>query len=331
MKIQISGIILFTFLLTTSCSLYPETLDTQNASVWTATPKLTLTLTPIPYDLEVTVQDESGNPVTILAEVSIKELDDTSTKVDELGVVQFMNLPDANWTMNVFAQGYESYQKAIALERGLNEVTYTLTSDPLQLQPSEACQPGQEVLYIEDFEDKTMQDWDGIVRPLWNYVAFKNRGTVLAIDSTSGNVHEKGPVSYGNGVWHFDILRGPDLGLLWLRIHSAPDQSYIILFDGNSGLGLQYEPDGVVIIYRNLPLGYGKTWERFSIAYYDGVIDIYRDGELLFGTTIEGPLYPDGNISIANNFGKVFLDNLVICGLDEPYTPTVIEEDAETK
>jgi len=285
----------------------------------------------MPYDLEVTVQDESGNPVTILAEVSIKELDDSSIKVDELGKVQFMNLPNANWTMNVFAQGYEPYQKAIILDHAMNEVTFTLTTDTLQLQPSEACQPGQEVLYIEDFEDKTMQDWGGIVRPKWNYVAFKNRGTAMVIDSTSGDVHSEGPVPYGNGVWHFDILRGPDLGLLWLRIHTAPDQSYIILFNGNSGLGLHYEPGGVVLVYRNIPLGYGKKWERFSIAYYDGMIDIYRDGELWLGTTVEDPLYPYGNISIATNFGKVFLDNLVICGLNEPYTPTVVEGHAETK
>ena len=295
------------------------------------TPKPTMTPTPIPYDLEVTVQNESSNPVTILAEVAIKELDDMSTKVDELGQARFMNLPGANCTMNVFAQGYEPYKEAIVLEHGMNEVTFTLTSDVLQVLPSEACQPGQEVLFIEDFEDKTMQGWDGIARPLWNYAAFKNRGTAVVIDSTSGNVHAEGPVSYGNGVWHFDILRGPGLGLLWLRIHSAPDQSYMILFDGNSRLGLRYEPGGVVIINRNLPLGYGDTWERFSIAYFDGSIDIYRDGELWLGTTVEDPLYPDGNISIASNFGQVFLDNMVICSLNAPYTPSVAAEDAETK
>jgi len=290
-----------------------------------------MTPTPIPYDLEVTVKDESGNPITIFTEVIIKELDDSSTKVDELGKVQFTNLPDASWTMNVFAQGYQPYKEAIVLEYGMNQVTFTLTSDALQVLPSEACQPGQEVLYTEDFEDKTMQGWDGIVRPKWNYVAFKNRGTAVVIDSTSGDVHSEGPVFYGNGVWHFDILRGPGLGLLWLRIHTAPDQSYIILFDGNSDLGLRYEPGGVVVINRNLPLGYGETWERFSIAYYDGAIDIYRDGELWLETTIEDPLYPDGNISLSANFGQVFLDNMVICSLNEPYTPAVSAEDAETK
>lgn len=295
------------------------------------TPKPTMTPTPIPYDLEMTVQDEFGNPVTIFIEVIIKELDDMSTRVDALGEVRFMNLPGANWTMNVFAQGYEPYKEAIFLEHGMNEVTVTLTSDALQVLPSEACQPGQEVLFVEDFEDKTMQGWDGIARPLWNYVDFKNRGTALVIDSNSGNAHAEGPVSYGNGVWHFDILRGPGLGLLWLRIHSALGQSYIILFDGNSSFGLRYEPGRVVIINRNLPLGYGETWERYSIAYYDGAIDIYRDGELWLGTTVKDPSYSDGNISIASNFGQVFLDNMVICSLNKPYTPAPAVEDTETK
>ena len=293
-------------------------------------PKPTIAPTPIHYDLEVTVQDESGNPVINFTEVIIKELDDKSTSVNELGEVRFMNLPRTNCTLNVIAQGYEPYKEAISLEHGMNEVTVTLTPDALQELPSDACQPGQEVLFIEDFEDKTMQGWDGITRPLWNYVAFKNRGTALVIDSNSGNAYAEGPVSYGNGVWHFDILRGPNLGLLWMRIHSAPNQSYIILFDGNSSFGIRYEPGRVVIINRNLPLGYGETWERYSIAYYNGAIDVYRDGELWIETIVEDPLYLDGNFSIASNFGQVFLDNMVICSLNEPYTPAVVDEEAET-
>jgi len=109
----------------------------------------------------------------------------------------------------------------------------------------------------------------------------------------------------------------------------ALDQSYIILFDGNSGFGLQYEPGGYGIADRNLPPGDGEIWERFSVVYYDGVIDIYRDGDLWLGTTVEDPLYPDGNISIAFNYGTVYLDNLVVCGLNEPYAPPVVEEDVD--
>ena len=329
MKKFLCGMMIFLFspTLISACGPSEEAIATITASVWTPTPEPTLTPTPLPFDLEVTLEGEGGENVFYGAYVAATEHEEVMA--DETGNAVLMNLPGPEVDVSVIAQGYNPHTETVTLERGKNAIMFTLTADPLQVNPASACLEGQEVLFIEDFEDKTMQGWEGIARPIWDYVEFEDRGTAVVIDSIEGDVHAEGPVSYGNGVWHFDILRGPEMGLLWLRIHSAPDQSYIILFDGNIGFGLQYEPGGYGLVDRNLPPGDGETWERFSVAYYDGVIDIYRDGELWLGTTVEDPLYPDGSISITTKYKKTHLDNLVVCGLEEPYVPPVSEENVD--
>jgi hypothetical protein len=114
-----------------------------------------------------------------------------------------------------------------------------------------------------------------------------------------------------------------------MRIHQGPDESYIILFAQKTEFALQYEPGGYGIGYRALPPGDGETWEHFSIVYYDGALDVYRDDELWLGIDVDDPFYPSGSASVASQNSEFHLDNIVFCSLSEPYVPPVVEEVVE--
>ena len=104
--------------------------------------------------------------------------------------------------MSIAAQGYEPYTETVSLERGENGKTFTLTADPLQVNPASACLEGQELVLIEDFEDGKMQNWEGqIVRPMFDFVEIVDRGTVLKVDRTlEGELYIAYPEVLGNMV-----------------------------------------------------------------------------------------------------------------------------------
>ena len=261
-----------------ACGPSTEAIATMTASAWTPTPEPTPIPTPIPYDLEVYLEDESGNPVTKMAYVDVKELETDGSAVDDNGNVEFLDLP-GEFTLALSAQGYNSIEETVTLERGLNTKIYSMQIDPLQLLPSEVCQEGQEFLYLEDFEDGIAQGWVGnLVRPLWDFENMEDRGTVLTANpSAGGELYLDLPGIYENSVWHFNLLRVPGMGRVWMRLHRNEDQSYIVSIAGAKGLFTLDREPGVSISRRWLKNNDGETWDNFSFAYFDGTIDIWAD------------------------------------------------------
>ena len=313
-----------------SCGPSPEAIATMTASAWTLTPEPTLTPTPLPYDLEVTLEGESGESVTYGAFLASAEGDEMP--IDESGKVELLNLKGPEVEVAITAQGYAPYAETVTLERGKNSKVFTLTLDPLQINPATACQEGQKLVLIEDFEDKKMQNWEGqFTRPLFDFVEIADRGTVLKVDRTmEGEAYLAYPEILGNMVWHYEILRELGNGPIWMRFHLEDGVGeYIAVHFGKAEFFLQRVPGGQ-IGYRNVLPGDGETWERYSAAYFDGTIEVWYNDELHIGVS-DAESYKDGfqSISLALSEGSTYFDNLVICELSEPYTPPVVEEVVE--
>jgi hypothetical protein len=245
-------------------------------------------------------------------------------------VLELFDLPGPDVEVSVKAQGYEPLMDTVTLERGENPVTLTLTIDPLQINPSTACVEGQNVLLIEDFEDEIMQGWEGqLIRPLFDFVEIEDRGIVLQVDrSVEGEAYFRYSEVFGNMVWHYDILRYPNNGPMWMRWHDRPGIGcYGSVIDGGEGFMIQKEPGGS-IGDRYWQVSDGETWEKFSLVYFDGMVETWINDELFVGTTDSSP-YEDGYISMAfqtPSGGLTLLDNLIVCELTAPYEAPVVEE-----
>lgn len=127
----------------------------------TSTP--TPTPTPVPYGLNVLVIDEGELPV-FEAIISVSELDDESGTLttDNQGAVSWADLPGEIVTLSVSAQGYLSVELSEVIGRGDNQLTIALERDPFGILTSEACAPGETLLYVEDFQDGHAQGWETI-------------------------------------------------------------------------------------------------------------------------------------------------------------------------
>ena len=310
-----------------SCGPSPEAIATMTASVWTPTPEPTLTPTPIPYDMELSLVGEEGENITFGASIEVSESE--PLMMDDSGVVEILNLPASDVEIFAIAQGYEPLTETVTLDRGMNSITITMKADPNQINPATACPEGSKVILIEDFEDKKLQNWEGqVTRPYYDFVEIEGRGTVLKIDRTiEGPAHLAYKENIGNMVWHYDLLREPENGPMWMRFHEENERgAYISVHFGGKEFGLQKEP-GPFIADRYVQASDGETWEKWSIVYFDGSVEAWLDDELHVGVYDDEP-YTDGSISMdfyGISGGNTHIDNLVVCELAELYTPPAVE------
>ena len=328
-NIRQCSLILLCLLLLSACGPSEEAIATMTASAWTPTPEPTLTPTPIPIDLEVRLEDAEGNPVTYAASVSVAEADSDATSVDASGKTQFMNLPDTDVTIQASAQGYLQKEEAVSLERGANSIVVVMEPDPTQLMPASACQTGQEILMLEDFEDEQLQGWDNFSRPDFDFEEIEGKGTVLVAAQPENWPYVETPGDFADTVFHFEVLR--EAGDLEFNVEylNGSEQGYQAGFRGST-VQMAYlgenGPDNLGQ-HRGIPAPDGETWTKITIAFYGDAYDLYADDTLVFGTTR----------SDTNKEGVLFLgiggsgeaqakfDNFVLCGLSEPYEPVVEE------
>ena len=159
--VLVFGLLLFMIV---SCGPTPEEIATMTAAAWTATPTQTststptLTPTPIPYAANISIIDEEGKP---FAGAQIELAGDILTS-DENGLVSWENLPGSSITFSITAPGYFPLEIAEMIERGQNDLTYTLERDPNGLLAVNACAPNEKLVYIEDLQDGKAQEWDVI-------------------------------------------------------------------------------------------------------------------------------------------------------------------------
>ena len=129
----------------------------------TPTPTNTPTPTPIPYDLTVLAKGEEDAPIVGANIVLAEAGEDSSSQItDEIGQASWFDLPGETVSLSINAQGYMPQDISEMIDRGPNDLTVSLERDPYGMLPSEACLPGEQLVYIEDFQDDIAQDWNEI-------------------------------------------------------------------------------------------------------------------------------------------------------------------------
>lgn len=314
-------------LLAAACGPSPEAVATMTAEAWTPTPPPTATPTPVPFGLTVLVVDEAskaiaGARVTVPASGS-----DQPVIVDDQGRYSWPDLPGGETAMAAGAQGYRNAEQTFTLQRGPNEVTIALERDPFQLLPSEVCQPGQELLYLEDFEDGQAQDWP-VTRPAWALEQVEGRGTVLTKTAGEGAFLPSNVDNSGNTVWLLETRNTSEITWLYQRYGGqgpAGSLANLIAFVGprlmiqaGTGGGAAMQNLGSTVA----PPPGEDGWHRLAIAYFNGNIDIWIGDTLVLGVTDRAPL-ESGALALETSTteGVTSYDNLVICSLAEPYAP----------
>lgn len=342
MKKKILYIVLALFLLIASCGPSPEEIATMTAAAWTATPTITPspTPTPIPYDMTVKVTDADGNPIAG-AGITLGEVVPVLT--DANGQAAWTNLPEPDGSLKIAAQGYFASDQTFSLNRGPNEVVVTLERDPNGLLPSQACAPGETLLYVEDFQDGSGQSWNEI-----EY--FANGWLVEEFAAEPGNLvasnnnmehhgHSLENMTFEDAVWRvrFFVNGRRLISFNWL-------QNFDIEIEGqhinNSRYQIVVDTDGIGIRRLTLPVlnigaasGRGaraENWHVIEISTFQGRTEVWLDGQKNSGYTDPKPL-PGGGIGLelipfdtAKPGTIVYFDNMSVCGLSAPFTTMVV-------
>ncbi|MDP2777864.1 MAG: carboxypeptidase-like regulatory domain-containing protein [Anaerolineales bacterium] len=303
-------------------------------SLSTATP----TPTPVPYDLTVTVTDETGAPIADANIVFPESGDDAAVQANEQGQYNWSNLPGEAATLNVTAQGYFPNAVNQTIVRGANEVSVTMQRDPFGLLPSQACAAGEKLLYAEDFQDGSANDWPQIEFLVddWSVGEYPDELGNYAALNTSPNptgATLEGEYLFKNAAWRlrYAIVGNRWLGLNWLQSGDFQVEGQQV---DNSLYQVVIRTDGseihrLALPVLNLVVDRGAAvkapgWHFVEISTYQGQTQLWVDGVLSMDYTDPQPI-PPGVISI-DLFEPLipdtasYFDNISVCELSAPFT-----------
>jgi 3-keto-disaccharide hydrolase/Carboxypeptidase regulatory-like domain len=338
------AILLVIVLLLASCGPSTEEVATMTAAAWTATPlptatpTLTPTATPIPYDVTVKIIDQDGNPIPDASVVFPESGEDSPVTADDGGQAAWNNLPGETGKLSVSAQGYFPAEQALSLERGPNEVTLALERDPFGLLPSEACAPGEKLMYIEDFQDGQAQGWQNITAALefnanngWGLGVLEEGNQVVSFTGLNENGDDLQDYTFENAVWRLKVQAKGNDGFSFLNWKHAQvpggDTRYPLQWGGEALMALtRLSPDaGHFNVdssnFRPKP----DQWYQLEISSYNGQIQVWVDGKLTLDYQDPQPLSP-GTIGLEAHIWNdpeviFYFDDLVVCELGAPFAP----------
>jgi hypothetical protein len=286
----------------------------------------------VSYDLNVTVTDQSGNPIswaTGIVQVSGNTL---SKEADAGGRLTWQNMSKAGDSISISAQGYMPVQQPLSLVQGSNELSIVLEADPTQLNPGKICQPGQKVLYVEDFEDGKAQDLENVLEPKWSFVSADGHGTVLKVDAPGGNASTMSQTEYGNAVWLFDLSTTGmiDVNFNWhyfetMEGGNAGLSRYFVVYKPGETFTLNYQRPGEgnnKMAESDSPVFEPDSWHALAIAYFNGSLSVWLDGQQAMSANQDVPIQK-GALGIQINSSTqapIELDNFVVCELTAPFT-----------
>jgi hypothetical protein len=315
-------------LLLTACGPSPESAATMSAPAPTATLHPTPappTPTAVPFNLTVSVTDQTGAPIS-WARISTAGAE-AMLGVDDQGRVSFTNLPEAAVSVSAEAQGYLPAKTTQTLVLGDNELTLSLERDPFGLLPPEACAPGEELLYIEDFQDGAVTEWG-------TYPPGSQVSIVQDPDEAANRVLE---LNFGEGDGEYQVRAIPLQDSVVSRFVFKPgdhsrfttgwgtgENDYFVQLSADQ-FDLMAVKDGQVVpgLARGRPRMEKGVWHMLELATVGDYVEVWGDGEQEF--TYQGPPPAEGDIL---KFGAAYLppesvvliDNVAICKTSGPFT-----------
>lgn len=262
---------------------------------------------------------------------------------DDVGQAFWYDLPGEMVNLSISAPGYFPLQTTDSIERGSNQLTVALERDPYGLLASEACGPGERLLYVEDFQDGEAQGWAEI--------EFRTKGwDVGPYPDSPGNLVALRPGERGVSVARLHDY--PLHGAVW-RVRFSFHGRLPIAFTRQAGGG--YEVDGEKVEYsfyelNNTPLKglyvfreqapvyptllalldlqrtlKSDVWHAVEIGTYEGLLEIWIDGARFLTYKDPKPLLGSGlklSVDETTDADSVaYFDDISICELTAPFVP----------
>ena len=303
----------------------------------TPTDTPTPTSTPVPYDLSLIVTGEEDAPIVGALVILVEDGESTDSQItDEVGQVFWYDIPGETVSLSMSAQGYFPEDVTDSLERGINQMTVSLERDPHGLLPSQACGPGEKLLYIEDFQDGEADrleliklkigGWDLGPHPdsLGNIVAMYDGRQWSGLELSAG--------SYDNAVWRFQTMTDNRRirGFGWL--FNLYDEGEV----EHSGYSARFEPGRLLVFRSKWPVSNPmlferkniflspRNWHQIEMSTFDGNFEFWLDGKRLLLYEDPEPL-PGGTFQFSFGASPVvsvdYFDNISVCELTAPYVP----------
>ena len=292
----------------------------------TSTP--TPTPTPIPYDLSLIVTGEEAAPITGAAVVLVENGEVQNT--DDVGQAFWYDLPGETVNISLSAQGYFAKVISESIDRGITQLTVNLDRDPHGILPSEACGPGEKLLYIDDFQDGEAQGWEEIEFRAqgWGLIPEPDSvGNKIIQNSNETDTQiQLSDFTFDNAVWRISVMpqgKPNFLQFYWhLNTNTEDWEGYTVSFyEWGVKIDRFSESSPHVTL---LDIGrYIKkdVWQELEISTYNGTFEVWLDGTQVLKYNDPKPI-PGGQIGfglIQFEGDTVYFDNLTVCELVEPF------------
>jgi len=239
----------------------------------------------------------------------------------------------------------ESGDTPISEDQGLNPAIPSdgeiLGRDPHALLPSEACAPGERLLYLEDFQDGEALEWAAIEFRAqgWDIAPEPDSpGNMVALrpGAPDGASAELRDYPLDNAVWR---VRFRNHGMVLTNFLWQTSGGYEV--DGvrveYSSYVLETNPQGFILVERDQdPLSYIRflevsvnlsmdIWHTLEISSYEGVTEIWLNGNRLVTYQDPKPL-PNGKLALivaesTDVESIAYFDDLSICELTAAFVP----------
>ena len=341
-------------LLMIACGPSPEQIATMTASAWTPTPvppTVTPSPTPVPYDLTVSVVDATSAPIAGASITFPESGSGEAVAADAAGKYSWANLPGSTVTLNVTAQGYLPATQSATLERGPSAISVVMERDPYGLLPSTACAVGENLLYMEDFQDRQTDLGHGTSdggkpTPLGSAVD-EAGNTVLIHDpaqggdvTTSLNANANGVFyEFGEAVWRmrFMMTQETNWSARWNSARpvefggiTTSGSVYMINFNVNRHLYINrgiWDASGQRVFNLGNPglldmvfILEPNAWHYLEISTFQGRVQLWLDGESI-ADEVDGMPLPPGSFEIGGgDSGIMYFDAISVCELSAPFT-----------
>ncbi|MGB2963206.1 MAG: carboxypeptidase-like regulatory domain-containing protein [Anaerolineales bacterium] len=345
-------VILLVCLAASGCGPSPEELAATSAAetaaavtdtpVPTPTQTPTPTPTPIPYDFSVLVIGEEDGSL-VGATVLLDEIEGSAGQqiTDDVGQTFWFNLPGETVNLTVTAQGYFPQEISETITRGPNQLTIKLERDPHGVLPSEACGPGEKLLYVEEFQDGEAQGWPEIIYRAqgWDIVPdseFPDDYVLFKPADFDGSA-ELQDLIFDNAVWRLEF-KPVGRPIIWFNLPMNDGyevdgttiewSTYQLFIHSNAIRSYRaQQPISTITLFDVTWTMESNVWHQLEISRYGDTYEIWIDGNRYLKYVDPDPL-PGGTVHFGVGLGEpmdpdtfIYYDDFVICELTQPFVP----------
>jgi hypothetical protein len=264
--------------------------------------------------------------------------DEVGTQItDDVGQAFWYDLPGETINLSISAQGYYPLDISESIERGINQLAVALERDPHGLLPSEACAPGERLLYIEDFQDGEAEGWEEIESRTQGWGIGPHPDTpnniVLSNDGDQWAWTTLRNLAFENAVWRIQFWTEAERiqTFSWIHKENYEIENGTVEF---SGYTLRFEPKSINVFRSAWPLSNPtlvntnrrmavRTWHLLEMSTFEGRLEIWIDGSRLVFYEDPDPL-PTGTLALvfedSPGVQSVYhFDDMSVCELTAPF------------